>query len=391
MIAGQRQRQLFAKLLLEDGTMMEGVGFGHPTKVVGEVVFNTGMVGYTEALTDPSYRGQIVCFTYPLIGNYGVPSYSLRDEFNLPLHFESDKIQANGLIVHEASGFASHWASTKTLDEWLLEEGIPGVSGIDTRALTKKTRDQGVMMGTLEVSENEIEEDSLFKTLEKSPKYDDIDFMSEVSTKNVVKYESPIPNKGTVVLIDCGVKYGMIRNLLLRGYSVVRLPHNATLSQVMEYRPNGVLLSNGPGEPKNCRHAIQLAGELLEARLPTLGICLGHQILALASGGSTFKLKYGHRGQNKPCIDTNGNSYVTSQNHGYAVDPETLEGTGFDAWFINADDGTNEGIINPNARSIAVQFHPEASPGPSDTIFVFDIFQTMMEGKRVEVVSHAKT
>lgn len=366
-----------ATLVLEDGSVFEGIGFGYPTTTVGEVVFNTGMVGYTEALTDPSYRGQMLTLTYTMIGNYGVPSYDVRDQYNIPKYFEAEHIQPKAFIIHELSPYASHWSAIKTLDEWLYEEHIPGIYGIDTRELTKKLRVQGVMMGALKVSKDRIDKDDLFDELRKNERYDTINFVKEVSTPHIIEYGSK--DKDCVALIDTGVKYSIIRNLLRLGYRVVRLPYTATIDDVKHLKPKGVLLSNGPGDPKLCLETIRLTKELLDDEIPMLGICLGNQIMALASNANTYKLKYGHRGQNKPCMDDKGRVYVTSQNHGYCVEPASLEATNFRIWFKNVDDNTVEGIIDKEKPFIAVQFHPEASPGPYDCMFVFEIFGRLMK------------
>lgn len=370
-----------AKLVLEDGSVFKGIGFGFPSRIVGEVVFNTGMVGYTETLTDPSYRGQILCLTYPLVGNYGVPSYSIKDDLGMPKYFEAEKIQPKGLAIHELSPLASHWAMERTLDQWLYDEQIPGIHGIDTRELTKHIRVKGVMMGTMEVSKDDINDESLLKELKSSERYDDIHFVREVSIKSPQMYGE---GNECIVLIDTGTKYSIIRNIIRIGYKVVRLPYTANIEQVLSYKPKGVVLSNGPGDPKYCNETVKLSKDLLDREIPTLGICLGNQILALASGADTYKLKYGHRGQNKPCIDMrNGNAYVTSQNHGYCINPDSLKGTGFKLWFKNADDNTVEGIMHEEKPAIAVQFHPEASPGPYDCMFVFDMLDKMIRGEKI--------
>lgn len=365
-----------AKLILEDGSVFDGIGFGYPSEVAGEVVFNTGMVGYTETLTDPSYRGQILCMTYPLVGNYGVPSFNIKDEYGLPKFFESDKIQVKALLIHDLSDIASHWSCTRTLDQWLYEEKIPGIYGIDTRALTKKLRVHGVMMGAVVVSENAIDEARLKRALS-SAKYEGLNFMPEVSTSEPKEYGDK--SKDCIVVLDTGVKYSIIRNIIRTGYRVVRLPWDATYEQVMSYNPKGVVISNGPGDPKVCTDTIKTASKLIKESTPTLGICLGNQILALAGGANTYKLKFGHRGQNKPCVDRRNNQvYVTSQNHGYGIDPKTLGKTGFKVWFENADDDTVEGIEHRSKPIIAVQFHPEASPGPYDCMYVFDRFKEII-------------
>jgi carbamoyl-phosphate synthase small subunit len=365
-----------AKLILEDGSVFDGVGFGYPSEIAGEVVFNTGMVGYTETLTDPSYRGQILCMTYPLVGNYGVPSFDVKDEHGLPKFFESDKIQVRALLIHDLSDIASHWSCVKTLDQWLYEEKIPGIFGIDTRELTKKLRVHGVMMGAVVVSEQEIDGPRLKKVLG-SAKYEGLNFMPEVSTAKPQEYGDK--DKECIVVLDTGVKYSIIRNIMRTGYRAVRLPWDATHEQVMSYDPKGVVISNGPGDPKVCTGTIKTAAKLIKESTPTLGICLGNQILALAGGADTYKLKFGHRGQNKPCIDRRNNQvYVTSQNHGYGIDPKTLGKTGFKIWFANADDDTVEGIEHKSKPIIAVQFHPEASPGPYDCMYVFDRFKEVI-------------
>jgi carbamoyl-phosphate synthase small subunit len=365
-----------AKLMLEDGTVFEGIGFGYPSAITGEVVFNTGMVGYTETLTDPSYRGQILCLTYPLVGNYGVPSYDIKDEYGLPKFFESDSIQVKGLIIHDLSDIASHWSCIKTLDQWLYEEKVPGIYNIDTRELTKKLREHGVMMGAIVVSENTTNE-SVMKKMLANAKYEGLNFMPEVSTKQVQEYGDR--SKDCVVVLDTGVKYSIIRNIMRTGYRVVRLPWHATYEQIILHDPKGVVISNGPGDPKVCTSTIKTASKLINTSTPTLGICLGNQILALAGGANTYKLRFGHRGQNKPCLDKRNNQvYVTSQNHGYGIDPKSLANTGFKVWFSNADDDTVEGLEHKSKPIIAVQFHPEASPGPYDCMFVFDRFKEII-------------
>jgi carbamoyl-phosphate synthase small subunit len=365
-----------AKLILQDGSIFDGVGFGYPSDIAGEVVFNTGMVGYTETLTDPSYRGQILCMTYPLVGNYGVPSFDMKDEYGLPKFFESDRMQVRALLIHDLSNIASHWSCIKTLDQWLYEEKIPGIYGIDTRELTKKLRVRGVMMGAVVVSENAIDESRLKKVLDNA-KYEGLNFMPEVSTNEPQEYGDK--NKDCIVVLDTGVKYSIIRNIMRTGYRVVRLSWDESFDQIMSYNPKGVVISNGPGDPKVCTSTIQTAAKLINTSTPTLGICLGNQILALAGGANTYKLKFGHRGQNKPCVDKRNNQvYVTSQNHGYGIDPKSLGKTGFKVWFANADDDTVEGIEHKSKPIIAVQFHPEASPGPYDCMYVFDRFKEII-------------
>lgn len=374
--------------MLEDGSVFDGIGFGYPSGIAGEVVFNTGMVGYTETLTDPSYRGQILCLTYPLVGNYGVPSFDVTDQYGLPKFFESEKIQVKALLIHDLSTVASHWSCVRTLDQWLYDEKIPGIYGIDTRALTKKIRVHGVMMGAVLVSESPIDNSRLQKTLA-SAKYEGLNFMPEVSTGAPQEYGDK--NSECIVILDTGVKYSIIRNIMRTGYRAVRMPWDASYEQVMSYNPKGVVISNGPGDPKVCTNTIKTATRLIKTDAPTLGICLGNQILALAGGADTYKLKFGHRGQNKPCIDKRSSQvYVTSQNHGYGIDPKSLAKTGFRVWFSNADDDTIEGIEHKSKPVIAVQFHPEASPGPYDCMFVFDRFKQIITSG-MEVLPKAKS
>jgi carbamoyl-phosphate synthase small subunit len=370
-----------AKLMLDDGSSYTGIGFGHPYDNAGEVVFNTGMVGYTEALTDPSYRGQILCITYPLIGNYGVPSKKIQDPYGLPKYFESDRVQVKGLLINKLSTVASHWACIKTLDQWLYEEGIPGIFGIDTRELTKKLRVRGVMMGAISVSESRVTDDSRLSELMDIERYEGRNFMAEVSVHNARQYGDIMDD--CIVVLDTGTKYSIIRNIIKAGYRAVVLPWDSPIEEISKFGPAGVIISNGPGDPKHCKETIKTAAKLIDRSTPTLGICLGNQILALAAGAKTYKLKFGHRAQNKPCKDiSNGQTYITSQNHGYGIDPESLNGSGFRKWFSNIDDNTVEGIEHEKKPIIAVQFHPEASPGPYDCTFVFDKFKKLIEDSR---------
>jgi carbamoyl-phosphate synthase small subunit len=365
-----------AYVVLEDGTVLQGKPFGYPRNSLGEIVFSTGMVGYTEALTDPSYKGQILTFTYPLVGNYGVPSYSNKDNFGLPKHFESDSIKVEGVIVYEHCRNPSHWDSEKSLDSWLYEEKIPGVYDVDTRELTKKLRVKGVMMGAL-IFDEDVE--GALKAIKEAQRYEAKNYVDEISVKEPKTYGR---GKKKVVMVYLGVKYNIIRNLASRGFEVTVVPYNFSFDDIMNFSPDGIVISNGPGDPKILTTTIKNTKKMLkEYKKPILGICLGHQIVALALGADTYKLKFGHRGQNKPVVDlTNGKCYVTSQNHGYAVKDENLSSIGLKVWFRNIDDNTIEGLLHENMPIITTQFHPEASPGPYDTSFVFDIFLKLVEG-----------
>jgi carbamoyl-phosphate synthase small subunit len=369
-----------ALLLLEDGSIFVGRAFGSDVESVGEVVFNTGMVGYCESLTDPSYAGQILCFTYPLIGNYGVPSYAQKDEFGLPRYFESGSIKVKGVVVQEACRAPSHWASRSTLARWLSSEGIPGIEGVDTRALVTKLRESGVMMGVLANGPDADDTSRLAELLKKSARYSSQNFVKGVSVPRATFHGE---SERRVVLLDCGTKLGIVRNLLRRGYKVVRVPYDSSYSSVMKYDPAGVVVSNGPGDPQLYVETAKCVGSLVSSDVPVLGICFGEQIVGMSQGAQTFKLKYGHRGQNKPCIDlTTGRGYVTSQNHGFAIEQKSLSKTDLKPWFVNADDRTIEGVFHSSRRCMAVQFHPEATPGPYDTNFVFDRFVGLIEGER---------
>ncbi len=357
------------KLILEDGEIFEGFSFGHFSKepVIGEVVFNTGMVGYTEAMTDPSYSGQILCFTYPLIGNYGVPDYA-TDQVGILRNFESEKIQVSGLIANQVSEQPSHFESRKSLGSWMGSESIPGIFGIDTRELTIHLRSKGVMMGALALSTYEGK-----SALAAAESYSSVDYCRVVATKSPRTFGKN--SQGSLAILDCGVKLNIVRSLVQRGFEVTLYPYDTKYEQIVSNRPRGIILSNGPGDPLICKPAIGIAAQAINDNLPLLGICLGTQIVALALGAKTFKLKYGHRGQNKPCIDLKtGKCMVTSQNHGYSVDEKSLEGTDLEPWFLNADDRTIEGVIHKSKPCIAVQFHPEGSPGPLDPSYVFDVF-----------------
>jgi len=369
-----------AVLVLEDGSTFVGSGFGAPKKVSGEIVFSTSMVGYPESLTDPSYKGQILTFTYPLVGNYGVPPYD--KENGVLKYFESDDIKVTGFVVHELCKNPFHWASTRTLDQWLKDEDVPGIYGIDTRKLTKKLRVKGVLLGILKVCEADEEPDlpKLLKEVKNVQDPNFTDLAKQVTVKEPVRYS--IGGNKTAVLIDCGVKYGILRNLLRRGFDVIRVPYDYSAEQILDYKPDGVMISNGPGDPKQCVKTVEAVRELVDVDMPMMGVCLGTQILALALGGDTYKLKYGHRSQNQPALDLEtGRCYITTQNHGYTVERDSIKDTGLEEWFMNANDKTVEGVKHKTKPAFALQWHPEASPGPYDTEFLFDRFRKLAEAK----------
>jgi carbamoyl-phosphate synthase small subunit len=364
-----------AVLALEDGTIFRGKSFGAPVDVTGEVVFNTSMIGYPELLTDPSYHEQIVVMTYPILGSYGVPSYSLCDEHGLPLHHESDSIKVKGYAIHSLSR-PSHWSSDRGLEDWLQQENVPGIQGIDTRAVTRRIRTNGTMLGLLKTSDSEIGLAQVKEELSRLTDPNNTDLVRNVSPSEPIHYVNN--SDATVVVLDCGVKYGIVRNLLASGASVVRVPYDYSVNEILEFEPRRIVISNGPGDPKNCIQTIDTVRELLETDIPVMGICLGMQILALAAGADTYKLKFGHRAVNHPCIDLKtGRCYITTQNHGYTVNPESLVQTKLAARYVNINDRTIEGITDSTKKIIGVQWHPESSPGPYDTKFLFDQF---MEG-----------
>jgi carbamoyl-phosphate synthase small subunit len=345
------------KLLLEDGSIYNGRNFGFFKPTAGEVVFNTGMVGYPETLTDPSYKGQILVLTYPLIGNYGIPEPQRRN--GIDYAFESDKIQISGLIVSEAIDLHNHWNSVKSLDHWLYEHQIPGLAGVDTRALTKRLRESGSMLGKLVLNGNQ--EIKFY-----DPNQDLL--LPHVSIKEPIVYQK---GKKRVIIVDCGCKNNIIRVLLSFDLTVIRVPWDYDYT---DEKFDGVVISNGPGDPQKCLKTVGHIQRTFGKEKPILGICLGNQILALAAGADTYKLKFGHRSQNQPCVRVGSKQcYITSQNHGFAVDNRSLPRE-WQPWFINANDGTNEGILHKSKPFYGVQFHPEASPGPVDTHFIFEKF-----------------
>lgn len=347
------------KLILEDGSVYTGYGFGAISSTKGEVVFNTGMVGYPETLTDPSYHGQILVMTYPLIGNYGVPGKE-RDG-GILTNFESEKIQVEGLIISGYSQEYSHWSAERSLSDWMEEEGVPGIYGIDTRALTRKLRENGTMLGRI-VPIDSIEEFEEFEDPNKR------NLAAEVCIEKPVEY---MRGKTKIALVDCGVKNNIIRAFLGRDITVIRVPQDYDFNTLSV---DGVMLSNGPGDPKTFTETIENTKRAIESNIPILGVCLGSQILGLAAGCDTYKLKYGHRSHNQPVNESGTRRcYITSQNHGYAIDSDSLP-LDWREWFTNDNDGTNEGIIHVSKPFFGTQFHPEASPGPDDTEFIFDMF-----------------
>ena len=388
MIKDMRNRKK-AILILEDGSQFEGWSFGAEKEVAGEVVFNTAMTGYPESLTDPSYAGQLMVLTYPLVGNYGVPPFTIMDN-GLPVYMESEKIHVEAMIVSDYSEEYSHWNACESLESWLVREGIPGVTGIDTRALTKKIRERGVMMGRV-----------VFEGVDKGQwemeNYGDINYVDRVSCKEIIIYENnasrsfpvdtPVDeincqlsidncqSRKRVVLLDCGVKANIIRSLLNRNLTVVRVPWNYDFNG-LDY--DGLFLSNGPGDPGTCEAAVRNIREALQGDRPICGICMGNQLLAKAGGATIYKLKYGHRSHNQPVrmVGTE-RCFITSQNHGYAVDEKTL-GADWEPLFVNMNDGTNEGIRHRTKPFFSSQFHPEACGGPLDTDFIFDKFTALL-------------
>lgn len=348
-------------LVLEDKTILQGDFFGFNCESSGEVVFSTGMAGYPESLTDPSFSGQILVFTYPLIGNYGVPKVKIRNQ--LVENFESKNIQVKGVIVTCQADFGSHWQNRLSFSGWLKKEKVPGLSGVDTRFLTQKLRKKGTLLG---------------KILFKKPVPIGIKF-SDPNQKNLVKETSCRKvkiykgGKRKILLIDCGVKASIIRNLLKLKTTVIQVPWNYDPFSV-GVKFDAVVISNGPGDPEKAKETIIIIKKLLKRNIPILGICLGSQLLGLASGAKRYKLKFGHRSQNQPCLLTGTNqAFVTSQNHGFSLQKATLPAS-WREWFTNLNDGTNEGIIHKTKPFFGVQFHPEGNPGPLDTNFVFNKF-----------------
>lgn len=348
-------------LVLSDGTRFHGKSFGYDAPVAGEVVFNTAMMGYPESLTDPSYEGQLLTLTFPLVGNYGVPPFTM-EENGIPSFMESERIHASALIVSDYSDYYSHWNAAESLSEWLKREKVTGITGIDTRELTKVLRENGVMMGKILFDEN--------PELIPEADYAGVNFVDRVSCKEIIRYNEGAGKK--VVLVDCGVKANIIRSLLSRGVEVIRVPWNYDYTD-MEL--DGLFLANGPGDPDMCEESVNIIRkQISRSRKPICGICMGNQLLAKAGGATIYKLKYGHRSHNQPVRQVGTNKcYVTSQNHGYAVDAKTLDAD-WEELFVNMNDGSNEGIRHKTNPWFSSQFHPEACSGPVDTSFIFDKF-----------------
>ena len=363
-----------AKIILDDGTEFFGWSFGAEKNVGGEVVFNTAMTGYPESLTDPSYAGQILVTTYPLIGNYGVPDTGMGNNL-LPLFMESEKIHVKALVVADYSETYSHWNAKESLAVWLQREKIPGITGIDTRRLTKVLRESGVMMGRIFIDHSPLTIDHCHTD------YGSVNWVEQVSCKEVITYKPECSmvngqcSMKKVVLVDCGVKANIIRCLIKRGIEVVRVPWDYDFNQLAF---DGLFLANGPGDPERCEKTVANIRTFLKSDKPCMGICLGNQLLAKAAGAKTYKLKYGHRSHNQP-VQRVGTTqcFITSQNHGYAVDSSTLP----DDWeplFVNMNDGSNEGIRHKSKPWMSAQFHPEACSGPVDTEFLFDEYVKML-------------
>lgn len=348
-------------MVLEDGTVFEGTSFGYSRSVAGEVVFYTAMTGYVESLTDPSYKGQILVPTYPMVGIYGVPGEGLKD--GLSAFYESDKIHCAALVVADYSPEFSHWNGVKSLGQWLEEQHVPAITGVDTRALTKKLRECGSMLGKVVIAGEETD----FY----DPNAQNI--VAEVSTADVVTYGD---GKYKVVLVDCGVKNNIIRSLMKRGATVKRVPWNYDFRKE---ECDGFFFSNGPGDPAKCVETTTYLRDILDGDTPIMGVCLGNQLLGRAAGAQTYKLKYGHRSHNQPVVAPGDNRcYITSQNHGFAIDDKTLPAD-WEPLFVNVNDGTNEGIRHRTKPFFSVQFHPEACGGPVDTEFLFDEFMALVE------------
>jgi carbamoyl-phosphate synthase small subunit len=357
-----------AILVLEDGSVYEGYSLGAEADAIAEVVFNTSMVGYQEMLTDPSYAGQIVVPTYPLIGNYGINEQDI----------ESNRIQVSGFVVREECLEPSHYLSHKTLHQYLAESAVPGISGVDTRAITRKLRSAGVMMGMLTCDKTPQQ---ALAEIKNSPNYGSIDFVKEVTTPAPYDWEPKQAAQYKIVVLDCGLKYSILRFLTGLGCAVTAVPCTTPAQEILKLKPDGILLSPGPGNPELLDYIVDTVKKLIDKK-PIMGICLGNQLIARAFGGRTFKLKFGHRGANHPVRDlATGKVYITAQNHGYAVDPDTLK-DGLEVTHINLNDGTVEGLRHKELPIFAIQYHAEASPGPWDSTYLFKQFVDMVREKK---------
>ncbi len=352
-----------ATLTLQDGTSFAGYSFGAEKNIIGEVVFNTAMNGYPESLTDPSYMGQIMVMTYPMVGNYGVPSNAISSD-GIALHLESERIYMQAIVVADYSEEYSHWNASCSLAEYLQKENTVGLSGIDTRALTKHLREHGSQKGTIVIEE--VEASAVDEHWEEQ------NLVAKASTQEVIYYGSGAKK---IVLIDCGVKHNIIRQLLREDTTVIRVPWDYDFT-LLEY--DGIFVSNGPGNPEMCTKTVEHLRKAIEGDKPLYGICMGNQLLSLAAGAQIYKLKYGHRSHNQPVrmVGTN-QCYITSQNHSFAVDGSTLNGE-WEEWFINLNDQSNEGIKHKTKPFRSVQFHPEACGGPKDTLFLFEEFLSLL-------------
>lgn len=363
---------------LEDGTIFEGVSFGAMGESIGEVVFNTSMTGYQEVLTDPSYASQIVTMTYPLVGNYGINETDV----------ESARVQVAGFIVKEACDYPSNFASTKTLSQYLKENNIIGIEGIDTRKLTRHIRIAGAMKGIVRAGENPPVISDLIDKAKAWQGLEGLDLAKIVTCKKPYVWDDnsvaggPVNKKFSVVAYDFGIKFNILRILHSLGCKVTVVPATTTAKEALAYKPDGIFLSNGPGDPAAVTYGIAAVKELI-GKLPIFGICLGHQILGLAMGAKTYKLKFGHRGANHPVKNLENNSIqITSQNHGFCVDLESLKQTGVTMSHLNLNDNTCEGLSDLDRKVFCVQYHPEASPGPHDSGYLFEQFIAMMEKHR---------
>lgn len=387
---GMRPEGRACSLILSDGTVFRGRSFGYEKPVAGEVVFNTAMTGYPESLTDPSYAGQLMTLTYPLVGNYGVPPFTIEAN-GLATFMESEKIHAEAIIVSDYSENYSHWNAVESLADWLKREQVPGITGIDTRELTKVLREHGVMMGRI------VFDDAMDNGEWRMDNYGEVNYVDRVSCKDIIVYaggesktfpvSTPMEELNSqlsifhsqlkkVVLVDCGVKTNILRCLLKRGVEVIRVPWDYDFNGLQF---DGLFISNGPGDPDTCDAAVQnIRRAMQNEKLPIFGICMGNQLLSKAGGAKIYKLKYGHRSHNQPVrmVGTN-RCFITSQNHGYAVDNNTL-GADWEPLFVNMNDGSNEGIRHKRNPWFSAQFHPEAASGPTDTEFLFDEFVKLL-------------